>query len=48
MEGVQGDFFNWRPPIFSKYKIPSKLAQNFSKCQRLLRDLYLGNLGGSS
>ena len=32
---IQGGFFNWTPPKFSMYKIPCKLAQNFSKCQRL-------------
>ena len=26
---------------FSKYKIPCKLAQNFSKCQRVYRDFVL-------
>ena len=42
----EGFFFNWSPPKFAKYKIPCKLARNFSKCQRLGRDLYLENLGG--
>ena len=32
---IQGVFFNWSPPKFFKYKIPCKLAQNFSKCQIL-------------
>ena len=27
-------FYNWSAPKFSKYKIPCKLAKNFSKCQR--------------
>ena len=27
-------FFNWTPPKFSKYRIPCKLAWNFSKCQQ--------------
>ena len=30
-----GDFFDWSPPKFSKYRIPCKLALNFSMCQRL-------------
>ena len=35
LEPLQGDFFNWSPPKFSKYKIPCKLDRNVSKCQRL-------------
>ena len=27
---LQGFFFNWSPPKFSKHKIPCKLAQDFS------------------
>ena len=32
---VQGDPLKSTPPKFSKYKISSKLAQNFSECQKL-------------
>ena len=32
---VQGDFFDWSPLNLAESQIPCKLAQNFSKCQRL-------------
>ena len=43
---VQGGSFNWTPPKFSKYRIPWKLAQNFSKCQQLYRDFILRKFRG--
>ena len=45
MSLIHGERFNWNPPQFSKYKIPCKLAWNFSKCQK---GFVLRNLRGCS
>ena len=45
---IQGDFFNWSPPKFSKYKSLYNLW-HLEKFQASLHGiLYLENLGGSS
>ena len=43
---IQGGFFNWTPPKFSKYRIPCKLAWNFSSVSSHKGILYLENLRG--
>ena len=48
MDFIQGDFFNWSPPKFSKYKSIYNLW-HLEKFQASLHGiLYLENLGGSS
>ena len=43
---VQGEPLKSTAPKFSKYKIPSKLAQNFSKYQKLKIDFVLWKFRG--